>query len=67
MANKAIDAEQSAAITNPILVTGAARQTGSLGFNMVAILRARWLPVRAMVRRDNNRCKAFVKLGVSYD
>ena len=67
MSNNAINAEQSAAITSPIFVTGAARQTGSLGFNMVAILRARWLPVRAMVRRDNNRCKAFVKLGVSYD
>jgi uncharacterized protein YbjT (DUF2867 family) len=63
MSNNAINAEQSAAITSPIPVTGTAGQVGSVGFNIVVLLRARGLPVRAMVRRDDDRSKALVKFG----
>jgi NAD(P)H dehydrogenase (quinone) len=51
------------AITRPILVTGAARQVGSVGFRIVELLRGKGVPVRAMVRRDDDRSKALATLG----
>src|SRR5262249_25470542 len=49
---------------NPILVTGAAAgQVGSVGFKIVAMLRERDVPVRAMVRRLDERVEALVRLG----
>jgi len=52
-----------ATINKPILVTGAAGQVGSVGFKVVEILRKRGLPVRAMVRRIDERSEALSKLG----
>ena len=50
-------------ITNPILVTGAAGQVGSVGFKIVELLRAKEVPVRAMVRRFDERSDALSHLG----
>jgi len=47
----------------PILVTGAAGRIGSVGFKIVQLLREKGLPVRAMVRRFDERSEALVKLG----
>jgi len=47
----------------PILVTGAAGQVGSVGFKIVQLLRAKGLPVRAMVRRIDHRSDALAQLG----
>jgi len=55
--------DQTDAITSPILVTGAAGQVGSVGFKIVEILRGKGVPVRAMVRRDDDRSKALATLG----
>ncbi len=54
---------QQDAITSPILVTGAAGKVGSVGFKIVELLREKGVPVRAMVRRDDDRSKALAKLG----
>lgn len=54
---------QPGAITRPILVTGAAGQVGSVGFKIVELLRGQGVPVRAMVRRDDDRSKALATLG----
>ena len=54
---------QTGAITSPIVVTGAAGQVGSVGFKIVELLRGKGVPVRAMVRRDDDRSKALAKLG----
>lgn len=54
---------QPGAITSPILVTGAAGQVGSVGFKIVELLRGKGIPVRAMVRRDDDRSRALAKLG----
>lgn len=48
---------------HPILVTGAAGQVGSVGFKIVELLRAKQVPVRAMVRRIDERSEALAKLG----
>ena len=40
---------------NPILVTGAAGRVGGVGGAVVEALRRRDLPVRALVRRDDER------------
>jgi NAD(P)H dehydrogenase (quinone) len=40
---------------NPILVTGAAGRVGGVGGAVVEALRRRGLPVRALVRRDDER------------
>ena len=56
-------AHQPGAITSPILVTGAAGQVGAVGFKIVEVLRGKGVPVRAMVRRDDDRSKALATLG----
>lgn len=43
----------------PILVTGAAGSVGAVGRSVVEGLRRRGLPVRAMVRRDDERAQAL--------
>jgi uncharacterized protein YbjT (DUF2867 family) len=48
---------------HPILVTGAAGQIGSVGFKIVKILREKAIPVRAMVRRFDERSNALAQLG----
>jgi NAD(P)H dehydrogenase (quinone) len=54
---------QPGAITSPILVTGAAGQVGAVGFKIVELLRGKGIPVRAMVRRDDDRSQALATLG----
>jgi NAD(P)H dehydrogenase (quinone) len=54
---------QPGAITRPILVTGAAGHVGAVGFKIVGLLRGKGVPVRAMVRRDDDRSQALAKLG----
>lgn len=43
----------------PILVTGAAGQLGAVGRTAVGLLLGRGLPVRALVRRDDDRAAAL--------
>ena len=50
-------------IRAPILVTGAAGQTGGVGGEIVEILRGRDLPVRAFVRTDDDRAECFARAG----
>lgn len=38
-------------LNHPILVTGAAGQIGGVGYKIVELLRAKAIPVRAMVRQ----------------
>ncbi|MEV6166189.1 NAD(P)H-binding protein [Streptomyces sp. NPDC052052] len=47
----------------PILVTGAAGSVGAVGRSVVEGLRRRDLPVRAMVRRDDERAQALRETG----
>ncbi|MFJ7252653.1 NAD(P)H-binding protein [Streptomyces sp. NPDC098085] len=47
----------------PILVTGAAGSVGAVGRSVVEGLRRRDLPVRAMVRRDDERAQALRATG----
>ncbi|MEU4929763.1 NAD(P)H-binding protein [Streptomyces yokosukanensis] len=47
----------------PILVTGAAGSVGAIGRSVVEGLRQRGLPVRAMVRRDDERAQALRATG----
>jgi nucleoside-diphosphate-sugar epimerase len=49
----------------PILVTGAAGQVGGVGFKIVKLLRAKDVPVRAMVRRFDNRSEARNQIGTT--
>ena len=42
-------------VENPILVTGAAGSVGAVGRTVVELLRGRGLPVRALVRREDER------------
>jgi NAD(P)H dehydrogenase (quinone) len=46
-----------------ILVTGAAGRLGAVGRTVVEILRQRDLPVRALVRREDERVDALRKIG----
>src|SRR2546422_2912094 len=46
-----------------ILVTGAAGQVGSVGRTVVGLLLDRALPVRAMVRRDDERAASLRAAG----
>src|SRR5262249_6964738 len=50
-------------IDAPILVTGAAGRIGGVGGEIVEILRSRHLPVRALVRTDDDRAKALGATG----
>lgn len=47
----------------PILVTGAAGQLGGVGRTVAGLLLDRGLPVRALVRRDDDRAKALRAAG----
>src|SRR6516162_5430583 len=47
----------------PILVTGAAGQLGAVGRTVTGLLLKRGLPVRAMVRRDDDRAAALRSAG----
>src|SRR5690348_767343 len=49
--------------TGSILVTGAAGQLGSVGRTVTGLLLARGFPVRAMVRRDDDRAASLRALG----
>ena len=51
------------AVDAPILVTGAAGRVGGVGHDVVEILRRRDLPVRAMVRREDDRALAIREMG----
>ena len=46
-----------------ILVTGAAGRLGGVGRTIVGILRERNLPVRALVRREDDRSDALRAIG----
>src|SRR5262245_7429905 len=47
----------------PILVTGAAGQLGGVGRTVTELLLARRLPVRALVRREDDRAAALRAAG----
>jgi NAD(P)H dehydrogenase (quinone) len=47
----------------PILVTGAAGRVGAVGRTLVELLRQRALPVRALVRREDERADALRRTG----
>jgi NAD(P)H dehydrogenase (quinone) len=48
--------------SEPILVTGAAGQVGGIGGRIVELLRAADVPVRALVRRDDERAARLRRL-----
>jgi uncharacterized protein YbjT (DUF2867 family) len=50
-------------LDNPILVTGAAGRIGGVGRTVVGLLRQRNLPVRALVRREDERATALRAIG----
>jgi uncharacterized protein YbjT (DUF2867 family) len=50
-------------MTHPILVTGAAGRVGGVGGLVVEALRRRGLPVRALVRREDERADALRATG----
>ena len=50
-------------MTHPILVTGAAGRVGGVGGAVVETLRRRGLPVRALVRREDERAAALRATG----
>ncbi len=50
-------------VESPILVSGAAGRVGAVGRTVVALLRQRALPVRALVRREDERANALRALG----
>lgn len=50
-------------LNHPILVTGAAGQVGAVGYKIVELLRSKAIPVRAMVRRFDERSNALNQLG----
>src|ERR1700716_4296103 len=47
----------------PILITGAAGQLGAVGRTVCGLLLDRGLPVRAMVRREDERAAALRAVG----
>jgi len=53
----------SMADSGPILVTGAAGQLGAVGRTVTELLLKRGLPVRAMVRREDDRAEALRAAG----
>src|SRR5258705_13529867 len=50
-------------ISSPILVTGAAGRIGGVGRLVVEALRRRGLPVRALVRREDERAEVLRATG----
>lgn len=48
---------------SPILVTGAAGDVGAIGRTLTKLLRERGLPVRALVRREDERADALRAMG----
>ncbi|MEA2778503.1 MAG: hypothetical protein QOK29_47 [Rhodospirillaceae bacterium] len=50
-------------ISNPVLVTGAAGQVGAIGRRIVESLRGQGIPVRAVVRREDQRAVELRLLG----
>lgn len=50
-------------IESPILITGAAGRVGAVGRAVVSLLRQRSLPVRALVRREDERAEALRATG----
>ena len=50
-------------LDTPILVTGAAGNLGGVGRTVVELLRQRNLPVRALVRREDERAEALRAIG----
>jgi uncharacterized protein YbjT (DUF2867 family) len=50
-------------MTHPILVTGAAGRVGGVGGLVLEALRRRGLPVRALVRREDDRAEALRSTG----
>ena len=50
-------------MTHPILVTGAAGRLGGVGGLVVEALRRHGLPVRALVRREDERAEALRATG----
>src|ERR1043166_216997 len=50
-------------IDGPILITGAAGQVGAVGRTVTGLLLDRGLPVRALVRREDNRAAALRAAG----
>src|SRR5262245_17339812 len=50
-------------VSSPILVTGAAGHIGGVGRMVVEALRRRDLPVRALVRREDERADVLRGLG----
>jgi NAD(P)H dehydrogenase (quinone) len=57
------DTKMNASNQSPILVTGAAGRVGGVGRMIVAMLRERGLPVRAMVHREDERAAALRAIG----
>ena len=53
--------EETSSFTSSILVTGAA---GNVGSKIVELLREKRIPVRAMVRHEDERSEAIARLGV---
>ena len=51
------------AANGPILVTGAAGKIGAVGRSVTDLLLERGLPVRAMVRREDERAAALRAAG----
>jgi hypothetical protein len=49
--------------SGPILVTGADGQLGAVGRTVTGLLLERGLPVRAMVRREDDRAAALRAVG----
>jgi NAD(P)H dehydrogenase (quinone) len=49
--------------SEPILVTGAAGQLGAVGRTVTSLLLDRGLPVRALVRREDERAAAVRAAG----
>ena len=50
-------------MANPILVTGAAGRVGGVGRTVTELLVERGMPVRAMVRREDERSRALRDMG----
>jgi uncharacterized protein YbjT (DUF2867 family) len=50
-------------MSNPILVTGAAGRTGAVGRTVTELLLKQGKPVRAMVRKEDQRAQALRDMG----